>query len=69
MNPPFFNRFDVVEAWYLYCVEYHNGMGSPEYKALSRISRISFSPRDSLSYETLTYNGKAIFDKLVEEGI
>lgn len=38
-----FNRFDIIEGYYWYCTEYHEGQDSAEYKVLSRISRY-FSP-------------------------
>lgn len=59
-----FDRFDIAEAYYLYFCDYHGGQGSKEYQRLSRMGRY-FRPRPSLSYETLSENGQAIYDNLV----
>lgn len=32
-----FDRFDIVTAWYHYLTESHGGMGSREYRRLSRL--------------------------------
>ena len=31
----FFDRIDVLEAWYVYCTWHHTGQGSPEYRAIA----------------------------------
>ena len=59
----YFDRFDIVEAHYLFCADYHSGQASDLYAKLCRISRW-FRPRPSLSYETLSENGQAIYDNL-----
>ena len=62
-----FNRFDIVEAYHLYARDYHTGQGSIEYQWLSRISLMGFKPSATLCYDSLTDNGKAIYDRLLEE--
>jgi hypothetical protein len=59
----FFDRFDIVEAHYSFCCDYHNGQGSDLYHRLSRISHY-FKPGFILNYETLTDNGREIYDNL-----
>lgn len=59
-----FDRFDIVEAHYCYCAEWHSGMHSPEYYRLSRMG-FYFRPRPNLSSDTLEPNGKEIYDALV----
>ncbi len=59
----YFDRFDIVEAHYLYCADYHSGQGSALYAKLCRIGRY-FSPRPNLSYETLSENAREIYDNL-----
>lgn len=60
-----FDRFDVCEAYWLFAAHYHGGMHSPEYALFTRLHKVRFQPRPSLSVETLTLNGRAIFDGLV----
>jgi hypothetical protein len=63
----YFDRFDIVEAHYLFCSLYHNGMWSDEYKRLCRItSKLKFIPRPNLcGFESLEENGKEIYADLV----
>jgi hypothetical protein len=56
-----FDRFDICEAWYLWLSENHGGQGSVEYSRLSSLLNF-FSPRPSLSYETLSENAQMIYD-------
>lgn len=60
----YWNRFDIVEAYYLFFCDYHGGMYSPEYRRLSEITTY-FKPKPNLSYETLEENAKCIYDNLV----
>ncbi len=65
---PYFDRFDIAEAYYLFGSLYHGGQGSREYALLSRASRILTNVRDSLrSRYSLSPNGRAIFDGLVAQ--
>jgi len=78
---PYFDRFDIVEAYYLIEVYYNVGgwlheRSSNVRRGVARgfigeathvqLARIAFNPRSNLSYDTLTDNGKAIYDRLVE---
>lgn len=60
----YFDRFDVVEAHYCFCADYHAGQGSALYARLSRILGY-LHPRPNLCFDTLTENGKAIYRNLV----
>ena len=60
---PYFNRFDIIEAHYRFCVHFHNGMWSKEYKRLCRIMRYY---RPSLS-GALSENGEEIYNSLREK--
>lgn len=64
-----FDRFDILSAYYLYGSEYHSGQGSKEYAYMGRASNCGFKPGLSLSYESLSDNGKEIFDNLVAQRI
>lgn len=62
----YFCRFDIVEAYYLYARDYHGGQNSQEYQWLSRIKALDFIPARNLRYESLTLNGKAIYNNLLK---
>jgi len=62
---PWFDRFDIVEAYWCYMVEWHGGQGSKEYKLTCVFHRLRFHPRPDLCADTLTENGRAIYDALV----
>lgn len=56
----YFDRFDIVEAWYLALSHCHGGQNSPEYSRLSGMFSW-FTPRDNLSLDNLTENGREIY--------
>lgn len=58
-----FDRFDIAEAYYLFFCHYHEGGGSTKYRRLSRMLRY-FKPSPLLSLETLTENGREIYEAL-----
>lgn len=60
-----FNRFDILSAYYVYGSDYHTGQFSKEYAYMGRVLNCGFRPADSLRYETLSDNGKEIYDNLV----
>jgi hypothetical protein len=60
---PEFNRFDIVEAWYLYLSDNHGGQWSPEYERLCSILEY-FRPSPTLRYETLSDNAREIYDNI-----
>ena len=63
---PYFNKFDICEAWYLYAVHSHNGQWSKEYKILGRLINMNFRPSPMLAARCdLTVNGAEIYDNLV----
>lgn len=62
----FFDRFDVCEAFYLFFAHYHEGQASDKYRRLSKMTRY-FKPRPSLSVETLTENGREIYEALAQK--
>jgi hypothetical protein len=63
-----FDRFDIVEAYYLFFSHYHRGQYSEEYARLSKIVGY-FKPRPNLSFETLSDNSKDIYSNLEKEVI
>jgi hypothetical protein len=61
----YFDRFDIVEAYWCYFVEWHGGQNSREYIRLSKMDRY-FKPRPNLSSETLEENAREIYDMIVQ---
>ena len=59
----YWDRFDIVDAHYWFCVHYHGGQSSELYARLSRISGY-YRPAPSLSGPD-TENARAIYDALV----
>ena len=63
-----FNRFDIVEAYYVYFVNFHNGQNSVEYKRLNKMLTY-FTPRKSLRDDPcmnqLEDTGKQIYSDLL----
>lgn len=39
-----YDRFDLLEAIYIYCSLYHYGQGCPLYKRLCRVLALGFRP-------------------------
>lgn len=62
---PYFNRYDIVSAYYLFGRDYHGGQFSKEYKYLGRAVKCGFNPGPLFSEESLTDNGKEIYQNLV----
>lgn len=61
----YFDRFDICSAWYLFLSNYHWGQDSDFYHRLSHLSSY-FKPQPNLRYETLSDNGRYIYDQLVD---
>lgn len=57
----YFNRFDIVEAWYLALSDCHGGQNSESYARLCKLQR-EFRPSPSLRVSSLTQNGKEIYE-------
>lgn len=57
-------KFDYFEALYAFASDYHSGQNSPGYRILSRVGRF-FKPSPLFKgYDSLTDEGKAIYDDL-----
>lgn len=62
-----FDRFDIVEAYYLYFVRYHRGQSCPLYARLCKL-RSYFTPSPSLECgEFSSDNAQAIYAGLAGE--
>lgn len=58
------DRFDIVDAHYWFCVDFHTGQGCWMYARQCRISGY-FSP-SPIANGPQSENGRAIYDALVE---
>ena len=62
------DRFDIVEAYYWYCVDYHGGQWSKEYSRLCRIGGY-YSPGPlHKGFISLSNNAKEIYKNLEQKG-
>jgi hypothetical protein len=61
----YFDRYDIAEAWYLALSHCHGGQWSREYARLCKLQR-SFRPSPMLDTDTLTENGREIYDAACE---
>lgn len=57
----YFDRYDIAEAYYLALSHCHGGQWSREYARLCKLSR-SFKPSPMLNVDSLSENGKVIYD-------
>ena len=62
----YFDRFDIVEAWFLALSECHSGQYSREYARLCKLMR-KFKPSHALCSDTLSENGKEIYRNACEK--
>lgn len=62
----YFDRFDIVEAYYLFFVAYHEGQYSEKYARLSKMSTY-FRPAMGLSLKELSKNALLIYANLVQK--
>ncbi len=63
----YWDRFDIVEAYYSYYCDYHTGMWSDEYKRVCNILTY-FKPSPMFNgYDSLSDNGKEIYNNLVRK--
>ena len=60
----FWNRFDIIEAYYIFFCDYHEGQFSEKYRRMCKLYNHGFKPRPNLSYETLEENSREIYDAL-----
>jgi hypothetical protein len=58
----YFDRFDICEAYFLALSHCHGGQWSTEYARLCKLMAY-FKPSPMLSIETLSDNGRVIYDR------
>jgi hypothetical protein len=62
----FFNRFDILSAYYLFGSDYHSGQWSKEYAYMGRAMNAGFSPGAMFGLISLSENAREIYDALVD---
>lgn len=62
----YFDRFDIVAAWYLALSHCHGGQWSAEYRRLCRMMNY-YKPSAWVSVESLTENGRVIYENACEK--
>lgn len=62
---PTFNRFDILQAYHLFGTLYHGGQGTKEYGYTTRAHMAGFLPGLSHNYNSLSENGREIYQALV----
>ena len=60
----YYDRHDIIEAHYAFCVAYHGGQNSDLYKRQCRISRYYRPSPMWRGYPNLSDNGKEIYNAL-----
>lgn len=57
----YWDRFDILEAWYLALAHCHSGQWSDEYRRLCKMTR-HFKASPLLRVETLSDNAREIYE-------
>jgi len=65
----YFDRFDIVEAYYWYCVDYHNGQWSPLYERLCKIGKYYNPGIAHKGYASLSENAQQIYQNLASNKV
>lgn len=60
-----FNKLDICAAYWLFGSHYHRGQWTKEYSYMSRAQRLGFRPGLLFRYDSLSDNGREIYDTLV----
>ncbi len=61
----YYDRFDIIEAHYLFFAEYHEGQFSVKYRRLCKLLTY-FNPSPIFSYESMSDNAQNIYLTLSE---
>lgn len=59
----YFDRGDILDAYYLFLSYYHEGQSSYKYERLSKMSKY-YTPSPLLRLESLSDNAWAIYERL-----
>lgn len=61
-----YNRFDIISAWYLALCHCHAGQYTNSYERLCKMDQY-FKPGPSFNVDSLTSNGKEIYDAVCKK--
>lgn len=61
----YFDRCDILSAYYLFGSLYHGGQWTNEYAYMGRAMNCGFKPGLNFRFESLTENGQEIYNDLV----
>ena len=62
----YWDRFDILEAYYVYAMDYHGGQWSVEYALHSVFGRLRYKPRLFISDRTsMSENARSILASLL----
>ena len=65
---PEYNRFDIVEAHYWFCVHHHEGQSSEKYLRLCKLTQEPFYFQPGcLTFKPGSDNAQAIYDALCKK--
>jgi len=62
----YFDRFDIIEAYYLFFMDYHEGQTSRKYIRLCKMGKY-YKPSSTFSIDSLSENALVIYENLVEK--
>lgn len=62
----YFNRQDILQAYYLYAAGDCGGQFANELNIFPRLKRLGYCADQSLCYDKLTANGKSIYKNLIK---
>ena len=62
----YFDRFDIIEAYYLFFVDYHEGQTSKRYARLCKMGKY-YKPSSTFSIDSLSENTLVIYENLIEK--
>jgi hypothetical protein len=62
----YFDRFDILSAYYLFGALHHGGQFTKEYAYMGRALTAGFKPGPLFSYKSLSQNAQDIYDNLVD---
>jgi hypothetical protein len=67
-SEPYFDRFDICEAYYLFASQYHSRQWSAEYQIFGILDRIGFRlGARGLDYTSLSENARGIYIRLARK--
>jgi hypothetical protein len=62
----YFDRFDILSAYYLFGINYHSGQFSKAYAYMGRAMRAGYKPGTNETARGLNENALAIYKSLLE---